>query len=658
MLDEQVPVLDLGVVVAVAGGHAELIAQVGLEVQLDALPGHLVGVDQLVHIDRAIAGGELLVLHAVVEHRSAQARAAVEQVLLDAQFVRHGFFGAGKRWTAGQVVEAALHRRCAVASGHAAEQVGGLAQLIGAAQIPADVVRSVVQVEVGAAVGLHARGTEVLLVVGVAHTAAYLELVRYRVVERAEGRVRLGILELHRVVGVLRIAGREAVEADAVDLDALVEVEQAGDPLQRAAVVGLGAELLRELAVIRQHVGGLHRERDVAGARRRREGSAIAAIDVGAAVELEFFVAGDRVQRDVAGGVLQAHAAALGFQVLLVDAVAGVRTVVEAVHQVVGALLDDIGAEQRGVAMVVAGVDVEQGREVLVRLHQRLQAERLVAIAFEVLGTLAGGGVGVVYAVVAVLAGAREAQRHGVADRHVEHAFGRLGREAADAQLQIAFGLEDRLGRVELDHAGRGVTAEQRALRAAQHFHLVHVEHRETLEHGVFHHDVVHHQADRLRRVQVEVGVAEATDVKAREGAAVVRFDADRRRAAGQEADVGSAGGEHIELVALDGGDRHRHVANVLGAALGGVDHGFKLVAGGRGSGAGGAGVLFRPLLCHGCSDCRRFGGQGRRQREGAGHGQGDQRWYGGPQDETMCAHGYCSRILFIWLCGKRWMRC
>ncbi len=613
VLNEQVLVLDLGVVVAVTDGRAEFVAEVGLEVQFHALPGDLVGVDQLVHVDRAAAGGELLVLHAVLEHGGAQARAAVEQVLLDARFVRQCAFGIGRRRLVSQAVEAALDRRRAVTGRHAGKQVGSLAQLIGAAQIPADVVRILVHCQRARGKRrLHAHRREVLLVAGVAQAAAHFQLVRHGVIERAKTGPRLVLLVLHRVLCILRIAWCEGVEIDTVDLDALVEVVQAADPLQRTAVVGLGAELLRELAVVRQHVGRLHRERDEAWTRRRREHGAVTAIDVGAAVELELFVAGDRVQRDVAGVVLQANAAALGFQVLLVDAVAGVRTVVEAVHQVVGALLDDIGAEQRGVAVVVTGVDVEEGREVLVRLYQRLQAERLVAVAFEVLGALACGRVGVVHAVAAVLTGAREAQRHGVADRHIEHAFGGFGRVVTEAQLQIAFGLEDRLGRVELDHAGRRVAAEQGALRTAQHFHLVHVEHREALEHGVFHDDIVHHQADRLRSVQVEVGVTEATDVKAREGAAIVRFDADRRRAAGQEADVGGAGGEHIELVALDGGDRHRHVADVFGTALGGDDHGFELVAPYRRNRCRSpcAGTLLCRLLRRSFSDCRRFGSE------------------------------------------------
>nr|GEU28078.1 hypothetical protein [Tanacetum cinerariifolium] len=655
VFDEQVLVLDLGVVVAVAEGHAEFVAEVGLEVQLHALARDLVRIDQLIHVDRAVTGRQLLVLHAVLEDRGAQARAAIEQVLLDARLVRQRLFRFRKRREAGQVVQAALHRRRAVAGGHAGEQVGGFIEFVGAAGVPADVVRTAVDRVVGAAddaLGLDARGREFLLVAGGAHAAAHLELVGHGVVERAERRIRLGVLELHRVVRVLGITRREGVEADAVDLDALVEVEQAGDPLQRAAVVRLGAELLRELAVVRQHVGRLHGKRDEAGAIRRRVHGAVAAIDVGAAVELEFFVTGDRVQRDVARVVLQADAAALGLQILLVDAVAGVRTVIEAVDDVVAALLDDIGAEQRGVAVVVTRMDIEQGRKILVRLDQRLQAERLVAVAFEVLGALVAGGIGVVHAVAAVLAGAREAQGHGVADGRIEHAFGSAGRIAAHAELHIAFLLEDRLSRVELDHAGRRVTAEQGALRAAQHFHLVHVEHREALEHGVFHHDVVHHQADRLRGVQVEVGVAEATDVKAREGAAVVRFDADRRRTAGQEADVGGAGGQHIELVALDGGDRHRHVADVFGAALGRDDHGFQLVARRGGAGGVGRGGVLR-LDCR-LGDGFGFGSYGRLQREGAGDGQGDQRRYCGADCDTTThfAHGYYSRILFIWLCG------
>ena len=79
--------------------------------------------------------------------------------------------------------------------------------------------------------------------------------------------------------------------------------------------------------------------------------------------------------------------------------------------------------------------------------------------------------------------------------------------------------------RVELDDTGRRVAAEQRALRPAQHFDPLEVEDREALQDRVFEHHVVIDEADRLRRVEIEIGVAEAANVETREGAAERAFD-------------------------------------------------------------------------------------------------------------------------------------
>jgi hypothetical protein len=94
-----------------------------------------------------------------------------------------------------------------------------------------------------------------------------------------------------------------------------------------------------------------------------------------------------------------------------------------------------------------------------------------------------------------------------------------------------------RLDAVELDDAGGGVAAEQRALRAAQHFNLLHVEDRVGLQHDVFQHHIVLDDRHRLRGGQVEVDVAEAADVEAREDAAGGGFGVE----AGHAADSGPA---------------------------------------------------------------------------------------------------------------------
>ena len=222
------------------------------------------------------------------------------------------------------------------------------------------------------------------------------------------------------------------------------------------------------------------------------------------------------MQGDAGQVQTQAHAGAFGRETLLVHAVAVVAAVLEAVDQLIRALFKDIGTEQGGAAIHVARVHIEQGAEVTGRLDQYLQAQRVVVVTLEILGAVAGTVV--MYAVAAVLRLRRHARGDGVADRQVDRAFEVLAAVVADTDRGVAVGLADlRLGRVELDHAGRGITAEQRALWAAQHFDLVDVKDREAFEHRAFLHDVVDHQADRLRCVQIEVGIALAADVKARE---------------------------------------------------------------------------------------------------------------------------------------------
>ncbi|KAG0750067.1 hypothetical protein G6F24_015163 [Rhizopus arrhizus] len=162
----------------------------------------------------------------------------------------------------------------------------------------------------------------------------------------------------------------------------------------------------------------------------------------------------------------------------------------------------------------------------------------------------------------------RHAERRDVVDRATEAAIDRhavVGRVAgADAAGVVLC----RLQGVELDDAGGGVATEQRTLRAAQHFHLVHVIDRVGLQHHVFQHHVVLDDRHRLRGTQVEVDVAQAADVEAREGTTVGRFDVQAGHARGQEADVIAGRAEHIQLLTLDRRDRDRHVLGVLDAAL------------------------------------------------------------------------------------------
>src|SRR3546814_6610027 len=117
----------------------------------------------------------------------------------------------------------------------------------------------------------------------------------------------------------------------------------------------------------------------------------------------------------------------------------------------------------------------------------------------------------------------------------------------ADARMAaVLAGLDG----IEFDDARRGVAAEQGALRPAQHFDAVEVEDRETLEDRVFEHDIVIDEADRLRRVEVEVGVAEPADIEAREGAPERAFDVEAGDAAREHAHVGTGRGDSAERVA------------------------------------------------------------------------------------------------------------
>ncbi|KAG0921254.1 hypothetical protein G6F32_015185 [Rhizopus arrhizus] len=110
-------VLDLGVVVAAAQGHQHVVGQVRLEVQLEALADGLVGVEQGGGVVAATHGDQLLSIDVVAEHVEAQACATVEQVGLDAGFIRDHLHRIGRGAAAeGQT---ALDRRCTEALGHA-----------------------------------------------------------------------------------------------------------------------------------------------------------------------------------------------------------------------------------------------------------------------------------------------------------------------------------------------------------------------------------------------------------------------------------------------------------------------------------------------------------------------------------------------------------
>ena len=276
----------------------------------------------------------------------------------------------------------------------------------------------------------------------------------------------------------------------------------------------------------------------------------------------------------------QAGVGAVRLEVLEVLGVGDDAVEVGAVGDVVRALLDQVGAEQAGAARRGALVHVEQGAEGRVRLVQELHALGVFVVAVQFVRLAGLGQVAVVVdVVVAVLAQRGHAHRPLVRQRHVDGAFDVGGAVRAVRQVVVALGLlQVRLFGLELDDAGRGVAAEQRALRAAQHFHAGQVEDREAFQDRVFLDDLVIDQRHRLRRECRKVRVAVAADVETRERAAVRRLHVQARRLAGQQTDVLAAGHEHVQLFTLDGGDGHRHFLDVLGTAL--RRHGHRLQLG------------------------------------------------------------------------------
>ena len=222
-------------------------------------------------------------------------------------------------------------------------------------------------------------------------------------------------------------------------------------------------------------------------------------------------------------------------------------------------------------------MEVQQGAELIRRLPQQLAAGGELIVA---LGDVLLAGEGVVDPVVAVLVERRQAGRERRRDR--------AGHGALDVDRRESRELLGRLGAVELQHAGRGVSAEERALRPAQHFDLVDVEQRIALQDRAFQDHLVVDEADRLRGVEVEVGVAEAADVGPREGAAEAGFERQAGHPGGEHPDVTAGGAGRREPVAAERGHRQGHVVDVLGLLLGSDDdlaHTDRLVRrGGAGS--------------------------------------------------------------------------
>ncbi len=215
-------------------------------------------------------------------------------------------------------------------------------------------------------------------------------------------------------------------------------------------------------------------------------------------------------------------------------------------------------------------MDVEQGVEALARLPQELQPVGVGLVAADLV--LGARRVQVVHPVALRLVETGEAGGKGVAQRAADPEVEVEGVVGPVRGAEVGVGLLRGLHGLELDDAGRRVAAEQRALRAAQHLDPVEVKQRDALDHRVLEHDLVEEHRHRLRRVEVEVGVAEAANVEAREGAAEGRLENQARHAAGQDLDVRSADREDLEVRGAQHRHRQRHVLHVLLALLRGDD--------------------------------------------------------------------------------------
>ena len=324
--------------------------------------------------------------------------------------------------------------------------------------------------------------------------------------------------------------------------------------------------------------------------------------------------AGDREQRGRAEVPAHAQGHTIRVEVLLVQRVDRDLLRVEARHEAaVGA--EDVGAEQASRALEITHLHAEQGVEVLARLQQQLAAERHVVVALD-RAVAARAAEGVVHPIAAALVKRRHAAGQRFGKAAADGGFGVHRVVLAVREPAVARGLEVRTHRIELDEASRRIAAEQRALRAAQHLDAVDVEHREALQRDVLEHDVVVHQRHRLRGVQVEVGVAEAAQVEAREHAAERGFDVEAGRTRREKADVITARADGVELLAVDRADCDGHLLGVLGATGGGHRDGVQRR--GVGGGVRGGGILRR-----------------REGRQGQGDGEG-QRMAG--QTGGLCA--------------------
>ena len=206
-------------------------------------------------------------------------------------------------------------------------------------------------------------------------------------------------------------------------------------------------------------------------------------------------------------------------------------------------------------------MQVDEQGGVVGRLGQHLQT---AGKFFEALEIIFCAGEGIVDIIVAALIEARCTEGEAVCQACAEGGFHVDRVEPAIGDAAITAGLFARLDAVEFDDAAGRITAKQGPLRPTQDFDLRNVEDGIAFEDRVFIRDIIIDQRDGLGRVQIEIRVADAADIKAREAAAKGAFGDNAWDARREETDVGTACGDIGQLVTGQRGDGNRHVLNVL----------------------------------------------------------------------------------------------
>ena len=299
-----------------------------------------------------------------------------------------------------------------------------------------------------------------------------------------------------------------------------------------------------------------------------------AAIHIAARERLDGFIAeqvGERGAGKLPVGA-RGEAQRVGFEFGIDLRVGEVHFAVKARTRAGLALLEGVGLEGDLATIERATMQVSEPGEIVRDLNFSLRAPGEVVIAA---GIGAAGRQGGFDIVIAGLEDAREAQRDAVGDGSANSAFEIGGAKIAVGSANVSIELVARFDAFELQRAGRRVAAEQRALRAAQDFDPLGVEDREAFENGVFVDDLVIDEGDGLRGVEVEVRVAEAADIGAREDAAEGGFDDQAGHAGREELDVFAGLAIGSERVLIERGERDGHVLDIFGALGGG--HGNRL---------------------------------------------------------------------------------